>query len=152
MILNELVLAQIGIAVLGLVGFFVAMHIYKEKRADRPLICPIKFDCQSVVHSDYSKFLGVPVEVFGMIYYSLIFILYGVLAFLGFNLPQIITLSLAIISLSAFLFSIYLILVQVFILKKFCSWCIVSAIVSSLIFLLTIYTYDFANLFEIFVK
>ncbi len=152
MILNEIIFFKIGIAVLGLAGFFVARHIYKEKRADRPLICPIKFDCESVVHSDYSKFLGVSVEVFGMIYYALIFILYGILTFLNLDLPEMIVLGLALFSLLAFLFSVYLILVQVFILKKFCSWCIVSALICSFIFLLTIYNYDFSVLFEVLVK
>jgi uncharacterized membrane protein len=38
----------------------------------------------------------------------------------------------------AFLFSLYLIGVQIFILKKGCSWCIVSALISALIFILAI--------------
>ncbi|MBP9803133.1 MAG: vitamin K epoxide reductase family protein [Candidatus Pacebacteria bacterium] len=152
MILNEFVLVKLVTAILALFGFFVARHIYKEKRADRPLICPIKFDCQTVVHSDYSKFLGVPVEVFGMIYYIFVFSSYLALAFLGAVLPQIYVVFLVLLSVFAFLFSMYLILVQIFILRKFCSWCLVSAFICSLIFLLTIQAYDFVNLFEVFVK
>lgn len=152
MIFNEFVLFKLATAILALFGFFVARHIHAEKKADRPLICPIKFDCQTVVHSDYSKFLGVPVEVFGMIYYMFVFVSYTVLAFLGAVLPQVYIVGLVLLSVFAFLFSVYLILVQLLILRKFCSWCIVSAFICSMIFLLTIYAYDFANLFEIFVK
>jgi uncharacterized membrane protein len=152
MIFNEFVFFKLATAILALFGFFVARHIYKEKRASRPLICPIKFDCQTVVHSDYSKFLGVPVEIFGMIYYVFIFSSYFALAFLGSVLPQGYIIFLALISVFAFLFSMYLIFIQMFVLRKFCSWCLVSAFICSLIFLLTIEAYDFVNLFEIFVK
>jgi hypothetical protein len=47
--ISEDIIARIGIAFLGLCGFLVARHIYKEKRADRPLICPMHFDCNAVV-------------------------------------------------------------------------------------------------------
>jgi uncharacterized membrane protein len=94
----------------------------------------------------------VPVEIFGMIYYVFIFSSYFALAFLGSVLPQGYIIFLALISVFAFLFSMYLIFIQMFVLRKFCSWCLVSAFICSLIFLLTIEAYDFVNLFEIFVK
>ena len=152
MILSEEILMRIFVATLGLAGFFVARHIHKEKGAGRPLVCPVRFDCDTVVHSDYSKFFGIPVEFFGMIYYALVFFGYMALSFLPEGLPNDLVLGLALISVGAFLFSMYLIYVQIFILKKACSWCFVSAFICICIFILTIIAYDFSNLIFLFLK
>jgi len=73
MAFSEDFFVRIIIFVLGLCGFMVARHIYKHKNnAESPLVCPIGFDCDFVVHSNYSEFMHVPLEVFGMIYYALL--------------------------------------------------------------------------------
>ncbi|MSU44866.1 vitamin K epoxide reductase family protein [Candidatus Nomurabacteria bacterium] len=147
---------QIIILILGLCGFMVARHIHQHKKINAaPLVCPIGFDCNAVVHSDYSRFFGVPVEIFGMIYYVIISLSYLLFIFVP-NIPNALQLNLValliLISLLAFLFSSYLIGVQVFILKKGCSWCIVSAFICLFIFILTALTYDFSSIGQIFVK
>ena len=150
--ISEDIIARIGIAFLGLCGFLVARHIYKEKRADRPLICPMHFDCNAVVSSDYSKFFGIPLEIFGMVYYACVFIGYIFLSFLSEVLPNMLVSSLVLVSIAAFLFSVYLIFVQSFILKKFCTWCLVSAGICVIIFALTLVAYDFSSLTGIYIK
>lgn len=144
--ISEDILARIIIAILGLVGFFVARHIRNEKKAERPLVCPIHFDCDTVVHSDYSKFFGVPVEIFGMIYYACVTLGYIVLSFMPEVLPVLLLDFLILVSIVAFLFSVYLTTVQSFVIKKFCSWCLVSATICVLIFALTLVSYDFTTL------
>ena len=150
--ISEEIIARIFITVLGLMGFFVARHIHNEKKAERPLVCPIRFDCDSVVHSDYSKFFGIPVEYFGMAYYIFIFLGYVLLSFMPEALPDILVVSLVLISVTAFLFSVYLTAVQSFVLKKFCSWCLVSAFICVLIFALTLISYDFSSLAGMFLR
>ncbi len=139
-ITNEL-LFKIAVSVLAFIGFWVARRIHQHKKTGAPLVCPIKFDCQSVVHSDYSKFLGLPVERVGMMYYMLASIGYFILIFLS-QVHIILIGILVLLSLVAFLFSIYLICVQIFILKKGCSWCFVSAFICILIFILNLYIYN----------
>lgn len=147
MIFPEDVLIRVAICLAAVFGFFVARHIYKEKRAERPLICPIRFDCDTVVHSDYSKFFGIPVEILGMLYYFFVALSYLAFIFLPHSLPNALVGFMALISLIGFVFSAYLIAVQIFILKKFCSWCIVSAFICVCIFSLTVIAYDFSVLF-----
>lgn len=149
---SEDIIARIAIAVLGLCGFFVARHIRNEKNAKRPLVCPIHFDCDTVVHSDYSKFFGIPVEIFGMFYYAFVTIGYIFLSFLPEVLPMLLVDSLILISIGAFLFSVYLTIVQSLVIKKFCSWCLVSATICILIFALTLVSYDFSSLAGMFLK
>ncbi len=145
MTFSDDVLVRIAIFILGVSGFLVAWHIYKHKKPNKsPLVCPLKFDCHTVVHSDYSKFFGVPVEILGMLYYGFIFVSYLLLIFLPHDLPSLLVGFLATLSVIAFLFSLYLIGVQIFILKKGCFWCFVSAFICILIFILTINVYDFS--------
>ncbi len=152
MIFSNEILMRIAICVLGLCGFMVAKHIRQHKKAGKLLVCPIKFDCNTVVNSDYSKFFGIPVEILGMTYYALIFFSYLSFIFLPDVLPNILIGLMIVLSNIAFIFSVYLIGVQIFALKKGCSWCIVSALISSAIFILTLLTYDFGTMAQTFIK
>lgn len=138
MIFSNYILIRIAIFILGLCGFMVAYHIYKHKKNRIPLICPIGFDCSFVVHSAYSEFMHVPLEIFGMIYYAFLSLFYLYFIFISETVPVVLSGFLLLASLGAFLFSLYLLVVQIFILKKGCSWCVVSALISVLIFILTI--------------
>lgn len=134
---------EIAVFILATCGFFIAKHIYQKKRASQPFVCPIKFDCHSVVNSDYSKFIGIPVEILGMLYYGLLSLSYFALLFLSFVWPPYAIIALVGLSLVAFIFSAYLIWVQMFAIKKYCSWCIVSAIISATIFFLALSIHGF---------
>ncbi|OGJ08494.1 hypothetical protein A3I95_01540 [Candidatus Nomurabacteria bacterium RIFCSPLOWO2_02_FULL_44_12] len=138
MILPNDVVMHLAIVILGVCGFFVAKHIYNHKKAGLVLVCPIRFDCNTVVNSDYSRFFGIPVEILGMFYYSLITLLHAVLLFPQISSLDFLINSSLILSVMAFLFSLYLIGVQIFALKKGCSWCFVSAAVSTFIFIFSV--------------
>ena len=144
--MSEHVVLRIGIAILGACGFWVARHIYKKKRSSNPFVCPIKFDCNSVVNSDYSRLFGIPLEILGMVYYGFIAVSYclsSLYLYYTAHLPLGFIVILMIgLSVFAFLFSIYLIGVQAFILKNWCFWCIVSACISVSIFILTFLSYN----------
>lgn len=143
-------LLRLIISLLGLTGFFVARHIYNSKKKAKPLVCPVKFDCNAVVHSDYSKFLGAPVERLGMIYYSLIFVAYFLLMFVPTELPIWLVYGIALYAFSAVVFSLYLVLVQAFVLHKGCSWCAFSAVISLFIFIFIAAVHDFSALLSAF--
>src|SRR3989344_647354 len=70
------ILIRIIIFVLGLCGFWVARRIHKHKKANKILVCPVGFDCHAVIHSNYSEFMHVPLEIFGMIYYAFLSFFY----------------------------------------------------------------------------
>ena len=150
MIFSNDILIRIMIFILGLCGFMVARHIHKHKKADQtPLVCPAGFDCHTVVHSDYSEIMHIPLEIFGMIYYAFLSLFYLYFIFSPEIIPNVISLFLLLASLGAFLFSIYLLVVQIFILKKGCSWCILSFLIATLIFILTALTYNFSFIAKI---
>ncbi len=153
MIFPEDIFIRFVLFTLGAFGFWVARHIYIHKRSEeKPLVCMVGFDCHSVVHSDYSKFLGIHVEVLGMLYYGAVTLFYAFLLFIANTLPVKLTDFMILLSFTAFLFSAYLISIQQFVIKKWCSWCLVSAFVSTVIFIVTILFYNLSEMFAVFVK
>lgn len=74
-------------------------------------------------------------EVIGMTYYGLTAFYYGIDgAFFQSNFPLVNT-AVAGASILAFLLSLYLVVIQLVVLRDLCEWCIASAIFSTLIFL-----------------
>lgn len=144
------ILIRVVVFVLGVSGFLVAKHIRNHKVKDAPLVCMVGFDCHTVVHSDYSKFLGIPVELLGMFYYAFLSILYFFLILFPSIIPIPLFAFLLLASLGAFIFSAYLIVIQIFVLRKGCSWCIVSALISALVVVLTVFHYDLSVIAQLF--
>lgn len=151
MITSNVIYFKLAIAILGFCGFFVALYIYKhKKKKTTPLICPMKFNCSKVIHSNYANFFGVPLEIYGIIYYIFIAIVYFYFSFVSISLLPFIF-FLAFLSFFAFVFSFYLIFIQIFILREGCFWCFISAFISIVIFILTLFIYDFNYIIQILI-
>lgn len=131
--------------ILAVIGFFIAKYIHNQKKTNKPLICMAGFDCESVVKSSHSQMMGIPLEVFGMLYYAFMSVVYFALIFIpSSSLHDLLIIFLFTAPLLAFLFSLYLVFIQVFVLKKGCSWCFLSSFVCIAIFILTVFAYDFS--------
>jgi len=116
------------------IGFLIVSYIAHKKRAQEVLVCPIGSDCNAVIHSKYSNFLGIPLEFLGIIYYGVIAVGYGIiLAYPEISLPFL-KFGLVTMTLLAFLFSLYLTFIQAFVIKEWCAWCLTSALICSVIF------------------
>lgn len=116
-------------------GFFIAFYIWHKKRHNEVLICPLESNCETVVHSRYSRLLGiVPVELLGLGYYALVAVSHALfLIFPTFHQGQSVMAIMAI-SVMAILFSLYLTYIQAVKLKEWCTWCLVSALFCLIIF------------------
>jgi uncharacterized membrane protein len=116
----------------GLAGFSLAFYIFIKKRGKKQLVCPLRSNCDKVIRSDYSKAMGIPIEILGMLYYT--FIVFSYVSIInGFASPYF-NPVLFYISGFAMLFSFYLISIQAFVIRQWCVWCISSAFISTLIF------------------
>lgn len=119
---------------LGFAGLLLSLYIaHKKRKKSEHMVCPLRGNCHDVIHSDYSRFLGIPVEYLGVLYYAIIAVSYGVRA----TMPAIdgpFTVFLLFVSTFAVVFSFYLTFIQLFTLRKLCTWCLVSATLTVLIF------------------
>lgn len=130
------------IIALSCIGFAIAAFIHSKTKTQEVLVCPLDTDCDTVVHSRHARLLGVPVTVWGMIYYGIT--LLGSLFLLSVPMLQFpgIPFLLMVASMIAFFFSLYLTAIQAFVLRQWCSWCLVSAGTALLIFIIAILRLD----------
>jgi uncharacterized membrane protein len=118
------------------IGFLIASHIYQKKKSKKKLICPLRTNCDLVVNSSYSHIGPFSVEVLGMSYYSVTLFLYSFASlFLNWNLFY--KEALFVLAGVSVAFSFYLLFLQGFVIKQWCVWCISSALISLMIFLLS---------------
>jgi uncharacterized membrane protein len=138
--------SHIIVAFSGLMGLFIAFYIAYSKKNAHPLACPLKGRCEEVITSKYSKFLGIPVEYLGISYYLFTFITYSLFIFVNqfFYEHYLFALLVMLISAGAFLFSVYLTAIQLFVLKWLCTWCLISAMICTVIFIAVFYNLNFA--------
>ncbi len=132
-------LAEILALTFSAAGFTIAAYIHATKKADIPLVCPLEGSCERVVHSDYSKIFGLNVEILGMIYYSFIFVFYAFFVLLPSQMPYFGPYLIVGVCLCGFLFSMYLTSIQMFVIKHWCTWCLFSALMCTVIFILTLF-------------
>ena len=125
--------AYLIIVIAAVSGLTLASYIHFKKRRNETLVCPIETTCDTVIHSDYSRFMHVPVELLGIVYYTIIVISYILFLTMPIatEMPRV---TLLWLSGGAFLFSLYLTSVQAFILKHWCTWCLISAMLCAIIF------------------
>lgn len=127
---------NISIIILALFGFFISLYIYVKKRDDKPLLCPIGADCDSVVRSKYSKIGCVPLEILGGLYYLTIALATTVVYLYPSIGTDLVMSSIFLLSAGGFVAALCLLSIQAFIIRTWCTWCICSAIASITIFVL----------------
>jgi uncharacterized membrane protein len=123
-----IVLATIGVA---LAGYLTYLHY-----SGTEVPCSIKGNpCEQVQHSQYSELAGIPVALLGLL---------GYIAILGTLLvreTETSRFATAAITLGGFGFSAYLTYREVFTLEKICEWCVGSAILLTIMMLLSLWRF-----------
>jgi uncharacterized membrane protein len=129
---------RMGIALLSLVGLLIAGYLTMYKLGYLGVIQCTIGGCEKVQTSVYSQFLGQPVSLWGMGAYLTLL----VIALLGvqprFAGERWVALSLFGVSAVGVVFSAYLTYLEAFVIHAWCQWCVISAILITLIFLLSI--------------
>ena len=134
-----------GISALG--GLIIAITVYYVKKNKKQLVCPTGSDCNVVITSRYSKFLGISLEYLGMVYFSLVLLAYIIMIAYPPLFPTFFQALLLVLTIGAFLFSSYLLFVQAFLLRQWCIWCILSSTFSIIIFLFSLVGLGAATVF-----
>jgi len=133
-------LSQLAIA-LTVVGLLVAMYMTIYAITSNDNMCIGSKDCSVVNASRYSKInvlgLEIPVAVLGVAGYASILAVLLLEQKMGF-LQQNGSLVFFGLSLTGFLFTLYLIFVEVALIKAYCPFCIASQSAMILIFILSV--------------
>lgn len=126
---------RMAIAVLSLVGLFVALYLTLHRvGVIGSLACGADGGCSVVQTSGYATFLGVPVPFLGLFGYAMIFGV-AMAAVRGTRDERRTGMALLVLATGAFVFSLYLTALEAFVIHAWCRWCVVSAVIATLIFL-----------------
>lgn len=122
-----------AIIALALVGFTDAAFLLAKRISGTPIPCFITSGCDTVSKSPYSVLFGVPLSAWGVLFY----LGTGFLALLYLDTKNLIVAKLIPLATTlGFLSSVYFIYIQKFKIGAFCIYCILSAIVSAILFAL----------------
>lgn len=119
--------------VLSLIGFLDADYITVKHYLGVPLTCSVFEGCEKVTSSQYAVVGNIPVALFGAAYYLSILIF--VILYLDTGRAGLIK-YVSRFSVVGFLASLWFIYLQLFVIKAICFYCVVSAIASTMIFIL----------------
>lgn len=135
----------LGIIISSVGGFLLSRYIATHKFSQDHMVCPLGQNCGPLVTGRFSRFLGMPVEAIGSAYYLVMSLLYFISLFR--ELPTVVLAGGVLLAGLAFAFSLYLVVVQVFAIKKWCTISLGSAAISFLILVLVFlgFEYNFAE-------
>lgn len=129
-------LSQITI-VLAILGLLVAAYMTIYKITSNDSLCLGSGDCSTVNASRYSEVYGIPVALIGMLGYAAILGIHwlerrneffeanGSMMFFG-------------VSLLGFLFTLWLIYVEIALIKALCPFCLASQFIMTIIFIISV--------------
>ena len=122
---------RLAAAIMALAGVGVAGYLTWVHFDDAALVCVAGGGCETVQESGYAEIAGVPVAALGLVAYSI------VLGFVAWDSPSA-RLAAATIALVGLLFSMYLLVLQLFVIDAVCVWCMVNdVVIAPLLALLT---------------
>jgi uncharacterized membrane protein len=112
------------------------------------LACGGSHGCETVKNSPYSQILGVSLPVIGLGFYSSLFLLLlgqGQATINERGWAAYMALAIFAISLAGVLYSAYLTYLELFVIYAVCRWCITSAMITVIVFFLSIFNLRNAN-------
>jgi len=107
----------VALAGVGVAGYLTWAHF-----GDGSVVCPVGGSCEEVQESEYAEIAGIPVAVLGLAAYT------ALLALVAWDTP-VARLAAAAIAFTGLLFSVYLLVVQLFVIDAVCVWCLANDVV-----------------------
>jgi uncharacterized membrane protein len=126
------------IPLLALVGLGIATYLTYGEITSVEVICGPIGECNFVQSSPYARILGVPVAVLGILHYLAIGALWLGQRYQVGRWANLSVLGLLGLTLFGTLFSIYLTCLEIFVVRAICTWCLGSAVMTTILMLLAV--------------
>ena len=121
-------LVLILISFLGLID-----TLYLGMKRGKPVVCSLTNGCEEVLNSRFSAIGGIPISWFGFAFYLTVF---SAAVFGAFGDDRLLRLVFWL-ALAGFVISMGLVGIQAFILRAYCQYCLGSAILMTLILIVS---------------
>jgi uncharacterized membrane protein len=129
---------RMAAAVLALAGFLLAAYLSLDKLGlIGTLACGTR-SCEPVQLSRGSRFLGVEVSLIGLLGYVALLVVALMATRPALELARWPSRWLALLSGIGTLFAVYLTALELFVIHAICRWCVGSALIITLIFVLSL--------------
>jgi len=120
------VLLHTATALVSIIGLADAIYLTVEHVSGRSVRCTLTSGCSEVLSSPYASIGGIPLAAVGALAYFTVFSL-GILAAFGYRfagklLPWLVA--------AMFLTTLWLLYLQAFVIRHFCQYCLLSALVT----------------------
>ena len=112
-------------ALLALLGIADALYLTIEHVTGQSVKCTIISGCSAVLSSPYAVVAGIPLAAVGGAAYFTVFSL-AILALFGYHFAGKLLLPLVGVM---FLVTLWLIYLQAFVIREFCQYCLLSALI-----------------------
>ena len=117
------------VAALALAGIFISLYLTLYKfGVIGELSCTIG-SCETVNTSKWSRFLGLPVAAWGLLFYIDVFLIAFVGTLQRFEDEPIISLVIVAEAAVGVLFSAWLTYLELAVIHAICVWCVTSALI-----------------------
>ena len=127
-----------AIAVLALAGVFVSLYLWLHKLGVIGVLQCGTGGCDTVQASRYADFLGLPVALYGVVGYGVLFAV-SLGAVQQAHAPRRrLDTVLAVLASLGFAFTLYLTGVELFVIHAICRWCVASAVIITTIAVLSL--------------
>ena len=114
-------------ALLSLLGLADALYLTIEHVTGQSVRCTIISGCSEVLSSPYAVVAGIPLAVIGAAAYFTVFSL-AILTLFGYRIAGTLLTPLVI---AMFAVSLWLIYLQAFVIREFCQYCLLSALITT---------------------
>ena len=127
-----------AVPVLAVLGMGVAAYLAYVETSEVAAVCGPVGDCNTVQQSQFARLFGfLPIGVFGLIGYILILVAYAIRQLGNGPLAQMADAGMFVMCLFGVAFSTYLTFLEPFVIGATCAWCLTSAVVMTLLLLLS---------------
>ena len=120
-----------------IVGVLVSIYMTVYKLTDNNAMCLGSGDCSTVNASRYSEVNGIPVALMGVLGYAAILAVHTLETRRGY-FNQNGTLLIFGMALTGFLFTLWLVYVEIALLKALCPFCVTSQVAMTIIFIVAV--------------
>ena len=126
------------VAALAMAGIFISLYLTLYKMGViGELSCSIG-SCETVNTSKWSRFMGLPVAAWGLLFYLDVFVIALLGTFPRFENQPAISIVLVAEAALGVLFSAWLTYLELAVIHAICIWCVTSALIVTAILLVSV--------------
>jgi uncharacterized membrane protein len=126
------------VPLLAVLGIGISAYLFYIKVSQGEAVCGPLGDCNVVQNSPYASIVGIPMSFLGLVFYIGICVLFAGHVTGSGTFKRSCGLGLIGTAIFGTIFSVYLTSLELFVIHAVCAWCLTSAVLATLIMLLTI--------------